>query len=504
MRVEPSGLVAAAQRLRTIAAQLAFSADIHPPLAGDQTSAAAAARLTAASAQLGAAIGVQAGALAAVADHLVAVAARFAGQESLNADAVGSLASTQQPVTAFDALAPPPPLPTDVRAPLPPPVATDGETVSQQLNAGSSSAGSAFAQAWRHRATVAASSATTIREVVTTLPELWDGPAGTDAAVTRLMHHAGQLSATADRAAGLADQADGHASAHVRAVTNAPRPEAFEAVRVQLQQALAANAQFPGRYTALVSSLITKQGAMQQQALNAQGQYHDETEATTDPAKQGGQQHSQDASQLAAAAPSLLPSLIPAALGAIGGAAGGAVGAAMQLPQALMQTGQQLAQAATQSLSGLMQPGVADPRLTTAAGHRPDLPAGGAGSGGGATHPAGAGDRPLVAPATSPAPPVTNPVPQGAAAQAAAPASSSTFTAMPMGMPLGMTQQPAGDDATKPTPADKKLVLPTIPHTESVTGKAIPERLAATAGPPVAEPRSASRRITLRMLEDER
>jgi hypothetical protein len=89
--------------------------------------------------------------------------------------------------------------------------------------------------------------------------------------------------------------------------------------------------------------------------------------------------------------------------------------------------------------------------------------------------------------------------------------------AMPMGMPMGGMMghgQGAGDGADK-VPADKKVVTPPQPHTETVTGR-VPDRTAAAAeaartraesdsdsdDPPPRGP--VMRRITLAPLDGER
>jgi hypothetical protein len=69
---------------------------------------------------------------------------------------------------------------------------------------------------------------------------------------------------------------------------------------------------------------------------------------------------------------------------------------------------------------------------------------------------------------------------------------------MPMGMPMGMLGSPAAADSGHQLAGAKKIVVPVVPHTESVTGRTAPERLATGA-----ESRSTRRRITVRTIEDE-
>lgn len=49
---------------------------------------------------------------------------------------------------------------------------------------------------------------------------------------------------------------------------------------------------------------------------------------------------------------------------------------------------------------------------------------------------------------------------------------------MPIGMPMGMLPQPPSGGAEAQVLVDKTIVVPTVPNTESVTGRVATDRLA--------------------------
>src|SRR6185312_806428 len=119
MKVQASGLVVAAERLRAAAVRLmAGDQSLHPPLAMDQTSVTAAAQLTAAAERLQSVTNTQAAELISTADHLAAMALLFTDQETRNAVAVETLVSTQSAESPRP-LNPASPVPADIPLRLP-------------------------------------------------------------------------------------------------------------------------------------------------------------------------------------------------------------------------------------------------------------------------------------------------------------------------------------------------------------------------------------------------
>ena len=554
MKVDVAGLVAAAQRLLAVATGVqGVGPGEMPPLASDGTSVGAATRLDTASQLLWGSACSQAYSLHTAATHLVMIAARFGGQEEINKAGLTMLLT---PVSVLDAgalatLAPVPPVTPDVRIPLPPLQAElTGEAFSQLVTAGSSMPGAAFSTTATNNGAAADTAALAVREIAATVPDLWDSPEGTAALSGRLTEHANALTTISDRWFELGEEARKHADDYSQTVTAVPKPEEFKDNEIALRQA-----QADGNSIA-VSQLIQQRGVLEQRALTEAGRYAAVTETSTSPkrttapqtpgaaapgagapamagagtpagkaptgeplAKAGATEASQ-AGQAGDAA-GQLAQLLPAALGAIGGLAGGAAGMVGQIPQALTQTGQGLAQTATHGLSGLASKKPSDAEFAKyGAGLKPDelskAKAGGGAAGGGAgdTHPAGALGPP-VTPSTSHTPPT---MPAGAAQPRAnpTPAGGSAMGAMPMGMPLGGLMPHAGqggDGGADKVTADKKVVVPPQPHTETVTGK-VSDRTAAAAAasrnrgesedPDDGPPRGPIlRRITLAPLHDE-
>lgn len=554
MKVDVPGLVSAAQKLLGVATSAQGLLAETGPLAADATSGGAAARLDAASLQLWGAACAQASALHTAAAHLIMIAAKFGGQEEINA--AGLTMMTVPSMATDDAtlatLAPVPPIPPDVRVPLPPVPPVAGEQFSQQVTTGSSANGVGFSNTAANNGIAIDTAAITVREVAAAVPELWESPVGTAALAGRLNEHVAALNAIADRWFELADQARRHADDYSQTVCATPKPQEFTDVRNEWNRASAARDQIG------MSQASFKLGQLDQRARAEAARYAGVTETTTSPkgaeAPQtpglsgagggggvtagGGPSGAGVAGAPATSAPAQAPlakagaaeagqagegagqlaQMLPSALGAIGGLAGGMAGMAGQVPQALMQTGQGLAQAATQGMSGLASKTPIDDELSKKVGDlgQDELAKAESGAsnggGGGDTHPAGSLGPP-VTPSTSHASPT---VPSGSAPPPTTPAATGGSAMGGMGMPMGGMVPPGhgghSDGAAKAL-SDKKVVTPPQPHTEPVTGK-VADRTAAAAE--ASRNRADSdndddpprgpvlRRITLAPLNDER
>ena len=553
MKVDVPGLIAAAQKLLGQATSAQGLLAETAPLAADPTSGGAAARLDTASLQLWGAACAQAYSMHKAATHLLMIAAKFGGQEEINAAGLTMLLppSLIADETTLATLEPVPPIPPDVRVPLPSGTPLSGEGFSQLVHTGSATNGGGFTETATNNAIAIDTAATTVREVAASVPDLWDSPVGTAALAGRLNEHVTALNTIADRWFELADQARKHADDYSQTVSATPKPQEFKDVEAAWSRAAAA------KDPVAMSQAVSARGQLEQRALAEAVRYAGVTETNTSPAGAGTPQAPgagtpaagggipasaaaaggraagvPDQAQLARAgateagqagqagdAAGQLAQMLPSALGAVGGLAGGMAGMAGQVPQALMQTGQGLAQAATQGMSGLASKAPTDAALSKKVGDfNPEelskaKGGAGAGGGGGATHPAGALGPP-VTPSTSHTPPA---MPAGGAPPPTAPtpAGGSAMGGMPMGMPIGgmMPHTQGGGDGADKVPADKKVVTPPQPHTEPVTGK-VSDRTAAAAeasrnradtGPADEPPRGpVLRRITLAPLNDER
>ncbi len=558
MKVDVPGLIAAAQKLLGLATSAQGLLAETAPLAADPTSGGAAARLDTASLQLWGAACAQAYSMHKAATHLLMIAAKFGGQEEINAAGLTMLLppSLIADETTLATLEPVPPIPPDVRVPLPPGTLLSGEGFSQLVHTGSATNGVGFSTTATNNAIAIDTAAVTVREVAATVPDLWDSPVGTAALAGRLNEHVTALNTIADRWFELAGQARRHADDYSQTAAATPKPQDFKDVEETWNRAAAA------KDPIAMSQAVSARGQLEQRALAEAARYAGVTETSTSPADAStpqvpragapvGEGTSAGATaatagraaglpgqaQLATAgaaetaqagqagdATGQLAQMLPSALGAIGGLAGGMAGMAGQVPQALMQTGQGLAQAATQGMSGLTSQKASDAELSKKVGEfNPaelstakgggEAKGGGAGGGGEATHPAGALGPP-VTPAATHTPPT---MPSGAAPPPTTPSATggSAMGGMPAGLPMGgmMPHGQGSADGGDKVPADKKVVTPPQPHTEPVTGK-VSDRTAAAAeasrnradsDPDDDPPRGpVLRRITLAPLNDER
>lgn len=559
IKVDVPGLMAAAQKLTGLATSAQGLLAQMTPLAGDPTSGGAAARLDAASLELWGAACTQAASLQEAAAHLAMIAAKFGTLEEINAYGLAMLVGVSKATddVALATLSPVPMIPPDVRLPMSPGTPLSGEGFSQLVHAGSPSHGVGFGSTATDNGAAIDTAATTVREVAAAVPEMWESPTGTAALAGRLNEYVTNLNSISDRWYELASQSRRHADDFGQTVSATPKPEEFQAARDEFAQATneisrsqagmklgrlqALGTAEASRYamtTDATTGIGTPQApgagvptgggvpagagtgavapAQAAAAVGGQGQQLAKTGATgaTETAQAG-----QGADQLA--------QMLPQALQSIGGMAGGMAGMAGQVPQQLMQSGQGLAQAAQQGLGGLMSKNATDAELTKKAGElkSDELSkaegGGGAGGGGGGlgdTHPAGALGPP-VTPSTSHTPPT---MPSGAAppppTTTTTPSGGSAMGGMPMGMPMSglMGHGQGGGDGADKVAADKKVVTPSTPHTEAVTGR-VADRTAAAAeasrsradsdsdsddDPPPRGP--VMRRITLAPLNDDR
>jgi hypothetical protein len=186
-------------------------------------------------------------------------------------------------------------------------------------------------------------------------------------------------------------------------------------------------------------------------------------------------------------------------------------------------SGDHAAGAATQSLTGLASPHAGNrPGDGGATGDMkpPDDTGSGDGPGGaGDTAPAAGGPTTPslgVVPSTGP-PSTPPPTPTGGLPEPLQASTGGSAGTMPMGMPLGgMPPGGAGGARGRDAPArSKSLVVPPIPHTESVTGKVSADRIAVSStapqdpqppgdDQPPGSPGRIVRRITTVKPKDER
>ena len=520
MRVDAPGLIAAAQRLLEAVATVGGGGVAHPPLAADPASVGAAGRLTTAGAELTAALAAQMTALVGTVEALTGAALMFKATNDHNAAMLATLSGNSGGPPLGGVWAPPaPPVPPDVRAPLPPPMAGPPEAISAAAHAGDPGAGEPFTTAWAQVHLAARDAASAIRSTVSQLPDTLDAPMSTPAVSRHLLSFADGLDSYADRAHNLVVQATAYAGNQVQAREAIPTPQQLAAAEQNVRTMQANNLATGGKLAVPLAQAVAAKTALNTRVVNGYSDYHASTDAATggqdpgdlsgdqsgdpttvDPAAGGpggpdrGAAPSPDEAGLspdkAGEMASILPQMMSAVLGAAGGLAGGVLGAVTKVPDTLMQAATQAAGSAAQGLQGLEQPKLDSPDGKPGAGDGAGGPGGpgdvGGGGGGGdaAVTPASRGAPPLsVAPSTG-SPPTPAVAPAGAAGPPAPPgagAGGGSGMAMPMGMPMGGLGGLGGGGAKSEPTRPKKVVVPPIPHTEDVTGRVDTDRLSAAA-----------------------
>jgi hypothetical protein len=511
VKVDAAGLAAAAQRVATSVQGLAGGEALHPPLAADHVSAGAAGRLSTAGAQLGATLGALSAGLVASAEQLTGVASGFVATDQQNAARITTLSDSAASPSHTGSAPPATPMLPDVRAPLPPPIAASTDAISAAVHTGDPGAGQAFIGSWTQVADAATDAAAVIRSTIDHLPDSLDGPVSAPAISTHLRRYAARFEACGSRARLLAGQAAEHAAQQSQARQTIPHPHQLQRARERVQTIALANAQSRGAYAVPLAQATADLAALNEQAVHGFTGYHRVTDATTagilDESGSGASDSNtsgagdtatadgrpgvpigvdpptpEDAGQIGG----LSPELTQVALGSAGGLLGGMLGIATKAPQSLMRAG-------TAGLSGLAAPKSGDSSPDSGEpSSQPDLnrrepddlgPGGGTDPVGQTIPAAGGFASPSLpvapsagAPSTSPTlPAVTSPTP---GPPAAAPGM------MPMGMPMGGTGG-RGRGAGKEEPQrTKRVVAEPIPHSEEVTGKVSPLRLAVSATAP--------------------
>ena len=540
MKADPEGLAALASSLAAAAAELSSvtAGDVvHPPLASDTVSVAAAQRLTAGAAVLMGNIGAHGSDLADLAARLSEIATAFTTQEASNEQALRSLA---RPAAAAQRSMPRlvrPPVMPDVRPPLvavPPP---GGEVFAGQVHAGSSEAGEGFGVSCATAATTLRGVAGQVRQGAEWLPQVWRSTIPGETLAKVFTTRADTFDQFANAADGLNAQRRAHAAAFTQAQEATPTPQQFAQNRQQLVTAQFNNARTGGRWAAQVAQLTGERNRLEATALGAHSTYSQDSRPATDPGPDAGTLSESPTAGGGGPSPGstgsgptpadqnsanrdgdpgagldsaglddpMIGQLLPTALAAVVGGAGGLVGGLVQpltsLPQQLLSAGSSAAQGLTQGLGApkAKPPSLPDlsPKMdppSMPAGDGANTPSGGAG---GPDLPAVSGAGPMSSPQPAPPPAAAGSVPTAATAGAPGLGGAGMGPMMP---PMGGApgQSP---DTGKSKPEPRKLALQQLPNTERVSGE-IDQRVEAVAAgtettttpqppPPPAEPRKS-------------
>lgn len=453
LSVSQTGLASVAGQLRAAAtslAALAAAPPAHAPLAADEVSISAAARLSEHGAVLASRANDGASVLDAAATAVLATAASFAATDQANASALmvgaGPLTQPPPPCSSPAALTANAVAPDTGIAPMAP---RPGELTAGLIEAGTTASGASYSsacQAYGGAFNACAVAARTAQAAVSgaltgrTSPQL----------ISALDRFASWADAMATHSGTLATAAHDHSTRFAHTQHQTPKTAEFTQTRSSLARAVALNAQTGGRYSAVVTQLqgqlaqldstATAAGMSYQLAElphtpppappvadivgNASEHSGSNTNATTPPDTQDSATTTADSSSDLEASTSIGDALDPEAsgIGLLGGAnasggdplqqitpmaamipsmlagtLGGAVGAVTSIPQ---QIGQQVMGAAQQMMQSASSALAPDTGLDTGAFDGAgagegfgagDLSSGsgGGGGGGGQTEPAG-------------------------------------------------------------------------------------------------------------------
>ncbi|MBU8817566.1 PE domain-containing protein [Mycolicibacterium goodii] len=497
---DPDGLRSGAARIESIRA--AMNPEALPvgfePAGSDAVSALAASRISARAAETVNGLWSTWRALGKVAENLKATADGYETQDSdsaamLSGGSSGPGSVRVRPVSMSDGT----PVATPVVYTGAP--ASSPEELAAQIHSGAgASSPETFAQQWSTHAAAVESAASDLADVQNGLSSSWSGTAHDGAHGTIRAAHADMVSHGTSMSE-VSNFASTHA-ANFRTATSpgsgVPHPAQFAVWNENLNNAVAAESQYPGAYTAAVIEAQEQLGQGYAQAGQAYGQYAIDpvtgelidpaTGEVIDPATgqpvgdvadAAVEAPGEDADQMLSTGGQLLAGLLGGAVGAVGAAVG-----------AVAQGGQQMAQMATQGVSqlakGLSQssePSVGDIDLSGGELGGGDFGAGGGvggGGGGGDTAPAAIVGSPVGTAATPP-----TPTTQPAAGGAARPSGPSLPMGAGMGgapfMPMGGAGAPGSNSKPEASPDGKKFVAPQRANTQRVIGESDSERLSA-------------------------
>jgi len=542
---DTEGLHGVAGQLAAAAEALSALAGIpltHPPLAVDEVSTSAAARLSEHGAVLGSRAADAAAVLRSAAQAIQESARAYSDMDTANTSVVGlrgdpgSAGPMMRPAATVNMAAAPAPI-----TPMPP---RDGEVTAAIMEAGQPDSGAGFVAGCGAHAAAFRGCAVAARTAQTSVGDFLTGQAGPriSAALGRFADWADDMARHADT---VADFASGHKGRFQTAQHNTPPTTAFSTKRRELANAQALNVRTRGAYSGVVSKLQTELMGLHTQAGAASTSYHigelpaappppppvvpvvepsaasptqhepapaddrkdpnsQGNEATAGEADEPGPDPAVDdlaltgnptadpATGTAGEAGPMMAAMLPSMLA---GTLGGVIGMVASIPQQIGQQVQSVASQAMQGVEGLASglaepdPSELDPSSYEPSGSADDLGTG-IGGGGGTEPAAGAGALPpnsgdmlTMGVPTSSAPPLVGQTPTGAGAPSAA--------AGPGGMPMFMPPM-AGMGATGGSAArsvkdpDKTIHVPAEPNSEPVKGEVV-RRGTAVADDPTGE-----------------
>ena len=274
--VEQAGLTGAAAGLAAAGTQLAALATTplaHAPLAGDEVSNSAAARLSEHGQVLASRAADAAAVLRSAAAAVHAVRSSFEQMDRTNATALttlgGSAGAGSTP--AFTPAAPSNAVAVEV--PIMPSTARDGEALAALMEQGQSQAGQGFVAACGTLGAGFQAAATAARAAQATVSESLQGHTSTELS-SALKRFGGWAESMATHSSAVAQIAGGHAQRFQTAQSGTPTTREFSDTKRKLAEAQRLNQRFGGAYSGAVSALQTQVVNLHKQAKVSAAGYH--------------------------------------------------------------------------------------------------------------------------------------------------------------------------------------------------------------------------------------
>ncbi|TXI51861.1 PPE domain-containing protein [Mycolicibacter arupensis] len=273
--VEQAGLTSAAAGLAAAGTQLAALAAtpvIHAPLAGDEVSSSAAARLSEHGQVLASRAADAAAVLRSAVAAVHAVRGSFEQMDQVNAAALTSLGSARAgstpaftPATPSDALA--------AEVPILPSAARDGEALATLMEQGQSQAGQGFVAACGTLGAGFRAAATAARAAQSSVTESLQGHTSKELS-SALQRFAGWAESMATHSSAVAQVASSHAQRFQTAQQRTPTTQEFSDTKRKLAEAQRLNQRFGGAYSGAVTALQTQVVNLHKQAKVSAAGYH--------------------------------------------------------------------------------------------------------------------------------------------------------------------------------------------------------------------------------------
>jgi hypothetical protein len=282
MKVDAPGLVAAAQRLMVALEGLGGGGVPHPPLGADPASLVAGERLTTAGAELTAALVAHVAALVASIEFLTGAAVAFVQTDEANATIAQALrVGIAEAASVPGFAAPAPPIPPDLRVPMPPPAGLPAPVISAGVHTGDASGGEPFMAAWSEVVQAARHAAETIQAAMAQLPEVLDAPVSTPAVSAHFLTFAKGFTTYAARGAILIRQAKAYGSNIVAARTDIPTPQELTTAENNVRTIQAANVASGGKHAVPLARAVTYRNQLHERTVSNYSPYHSRTDAVT-------------------------------------------------------------------------------------------------------------------------------------------------------------------------------------------------------------------------------